>query len=50
MISIKQTPPLRANYMQIFLKAWYLKHLKTYTNLSTFFLTWKSKPKKGIVL
>ena len=50
MTFISQTPLPHANYVQMFLKAWYLNRLKTYVNQSIFSLTWKSKPKKGIVL
>ena len=46
----KLNPSACASYIQMFLKNWYLNCLKIYATLSTFFLTWKSKPKKGIVL
>ena len=49
-ISISQIPLPHTNYMQTFSKAWYLNCLKTYAILSTSFLAWKSKSKKGIVL
>ena len=50
MTFISQTPLPCANDVQTFLKAWYLNPLKTYVTLWIFSLTWKSKPKKGIVL
>ena len=45
-----QTPLPHASYVQMFLKDWHLNHLKIYATPSIFILTWKSKPRKGIVL
>ena len=47
---LRLTPLLHTNYAQMFLKDWYLNHLKIYANLSIFSLTWKSKSKNRIVL
>ena len=46
----KSNPLPHANYVQTFLKDWYLKSLKIYATPLTFSLAWKSKPKKGIVV